>query len=436
MSLRIPQIVVIGLALLLKVPLAVCGVGTQQFSFEPKAHLLEKGSDPQIAVRASGEVFLLTLRGKDLWLQTSSDNGDSFDSGVQVNDGGSVMSHSENTPQMVVRSMHEFYVLWAGDDGHDHMSLRLARSMDWGKSFGKSIEVDSASTSSQGFYTMAVAPDGAVFVAWLDGRDRDQGKSGTSAVYVARSTNHGQSFEKSVRVALNVCPCCRPALAFTDAKTVHVGWRGVYEEDIRDFFVATSRDGGLTFGSGNRVAQDNWHINGCPHSGPALATVGGRLFVSWYTVIGDSPHLYLAWSDDGGANFSPKTEVDTNLLDANHPRLINLNDSLALVFQARKASAQNGWGKLDVYFRQVDKAGNLSALQPLGHVVGSATYPAIFFENPDHLFVAWTERNDDGPTVVLSRGRPSLLRRASSSRPPGKGKLQTTSDRSQQHDAH
>jgi hypothetical protein len=450
MNLRLLRLFLFGLALFLGVRLAVRGIGTQQFSFvpkahagtltqqfgfEPRAHILGKGSDPQLAVRASGEVFLLTLRGKDLWVQTSFDNADSFDSGVQVNDTGAVMSHSENTPQMVVRSMHEFYVLWAGDDGHDHVSIRLARSMDWGKSFGKSIAVDPASPSSQGFYTMAIAPDGTIFVAWLDGRDREQGKPGTSAVYVARSTNRGQSFEKAVRVALNVCPCCRPALAFSDAKTVHVGWRGVYQDDIRDFFVATSRDGGTSFGFASRVAVDNWHINGCPHSGPALATLGGRLFVSWHTVVGDRSHLYLAWSDDGGTHFSPKIEADTNLLDANHPRLVNLNNSLALVFQARKASPQNGWGKLDVYFRQVDKSGSLSPLQPLGHVAGSATYPALLFEDPDHLFVAWTERNDDGPAVVLSRGRPSLLKGASSSGSSAKGKLRTTSIRSQQDGA-
>lgn len=102
-------LIVVGLAvLLLTVPRRISGRGTEQFDFEPIPRVVAKGSDPQIAVRASGEIFLLRLKHKDLWLQTSADGGDSFETGVQVND-GPVMSHSENTPQMVVRSMHEFY---------------------------------------------------------------------------------------------------------------------------------------------------------------------------------------------------------------------------------------------------------------------------------------------------------------------------------------
>src|SRR5215475_10998271 len=170
--------------------------GTRQFTFEPTGRVLEKGSYPQLGVRASGDLFLLRLRDRNLWLQTSSDGGDSFDEGVRVNDGEEVASHAENTPLMVVRSMREFYVLWTAEDGHDHSSLRLATSPNWGRSFGKSIPVDPFGTASQSFYTLAVGPDGAVYAAWLDGRDRGHGNSG-SALYLAKSTNRGESFEKS-----------------------------------------------------------------------------------------------------------------------------------------------------------------------------------------------------------------------------------------------
>ena len=378
---------------------------TQQFVFESMGRRLGKGSDPQLGVRASGDLFLLNLRDLNLWMHTSSDGGDSFDDGIRVNDGGEVASHSENTPLMIVRSMQEFYVLWSGIDGHEQKTLRLARSMNWGKSFGKSIPIDPSSPASQSFYTMALAPDGTIYVAWLDGRDRGQGKQGTSALYLAKSNNHGQSFEKSVRVALNVCPCCRPAMAFGEEKTFYVGWRGVLENDIRDIFLAASMDGGATFASPNRVADDNWQINGCPHSGPSLATLDGILFASWRTVSDNRSHLYTAWSSDRGAHFSLKAEADSNLLDANHPRLLRLQGTVGLAFQAREASAQNGWGKLDIYFRQIDKFGVFSPLQRLGHAEGSATYPTLLFESPDHLFVAWTEGSSEGPKVVLARGR-------------------------------
>lgn len=386
-------------------PAATGKADTERFQFEAQGRVVTKGSDPQLGVRASGEIFLLSLKERNIWLQTSGDGGDSFDDAVRVNDVDGVASHSENTPQMMVRTMREFYVLWTADAGNDRTALRLATSTDWGKSFGKSIVVDPSGTASQSFYTLAVGPDGAIYAAWLDGRDRGQGKSGSSGLYIAKSTNRGQSFEKSVRVALNVCPCCRPSIAFTDAKTLHIGWRGVLDGDVRDVFVATSTDGGATFITGTRVAEDNWQINGCPHSGPALATHNGRVLVAWRTVTGDRAHLYVASSSDNGAHFSAKVAADTNVLDANHPRLLTLGNSIGLVFQAREATSQDEWSKYDIYFRQIDASGALTPLQKLKHAVGSATYPTLLFERPDHLFVAWTEGSEEGRKVVFARGR-------------------------------
>jgi len=405
--------VMIALVATLSLSPATGREGSRHYTFEPTGRVLVKGSYPQLGVRASGDLFLLRLKDRNLWLQTSSDGGDSFDEGVRVNDGGEVDSHAENTPLMIVRSMREFYVLWTAEEGqdkghghgHGNTSLRLATSTDWGRSFNKSIPIDPSSTASQSFFTLAVGPDGTVYGAWLDGRDRDQGKSGSSALYLARSTNRGQSFEKSVRVALNVCPCCRPSIDFTDAKTMHIGWRGVLNDEIRDIFVGTSTDGGATFSAPTRVAEDNWRINGCPHSGPSLATMGGKLFTAWRTVTGDRGRVYIASSSDNGAHFSAKVEADSRFYDANHPQLLALENSVGLVLQAREASEQQGWGKFDIYFRQVDQDCSLSPPQRLGHTAGSATYPTILFERPDHLFVAWTEGTEDGQKVVLARGR-------------------------------
>jgi hypothetical protein len=90
------------------------------------------------------------------------------------------------------------------------------------------------------------------------------------------------------------------------------------------------------------------------------------------------------------------------------------------VFQAREASDQNGWGKLDIYFRQIEKDGSLAPPQRLGHAAGSATYPTLLFERPDHLFVAWTEGTEDGQKVVMARGR-LTAHKPSSSQPTTTG---------------
>jgi hypothetical protein len=301
--------------------------------------------------------------------------------------------------------MHEFYCLWESRDTQGQASLRLARSMDWGKSFSKSILVDSSSTATQSFYSMAVGPDGTLFVVWLDGRDRNKDRPETFSVYVARSLDHGKSFEKSHRVTLDACPCCRPAVAVGSGKDVYISWRGVFDHDVRDMLVASSRDQGISYGAGTRIAQDDWQINGCPHAGDTMTVLTGRLFVSWHTVSGGQSRLFLAWSDDHAAHFSHRVDAAGEVLDANHPHFIDLGASAGLLFQGRSPSRKEAWGKLNVYFRQITAAGSLLPLQNLGHASGSATYPSAAYESPEHLFVAWTERNDEGPSIVLDRGR-------------------------------
>jgi hypothetical protein len=130
---------------------------------------------------------------------------------------------------------------------------------------------------------MQVSPKGVVFVVCLDGREKG-GAPGSAAVYLARSTDGGATFEQSVRVGTGACPCCRLFIVFTDEPTVHVGFRKIFEGSVRVMDVSTSTDGGKNWGKPVRVAEDHWQINVCPHFGPALAVLGKRIFISWFTV--------------------------------------------------------------------------------------------------------------------------------------------------------
>jgi rhodanese-related sulfurtransferase len=345
------------------------------------------------------------LKG-DLWVQTSFDGGDSFEPAVRVNDvQGEVSSHGESSPQMQIRTRSEFYTLWQTRRGEGSV-LRFARSMNWGESFSKAVEVDPTSTS-QAFFTMNVSPKGVIYAAWLDGRDRGKGRMGTSAVYLTRSTDKGQTFEKPVRVALDVCPCCRPSIGFGGDGSVYVSWRGVLENNVRDIFVAASPDGGATWGAAVRVAEDNWVLNGCPHSGAALASIGKRLFIAWHAVRDKQVTLSLAYSDDGGKTFSRRAMLADDVLDANHPYMSAVGGRLGIVFQGRPPARQQGWAPISVYYREVDAEARLSPLQTVGQASGSASYPVFTFEEPERVFITWTEPDKENKVVVLARGRRS-----------------------------
>jgi hypothetical protein len=389
------------------VALAIAWSATQpSVQFEPRPRIVTEGRDPVISVRASGALSLMKVLKGDLWVQTSFDGGDSFEPAVRVNDvPGEVSSHGESSPQMQIRTRSEFYTLWQTRRGEGSV-LRFARSMNWGESFSKALEVDPTSTS-QAFFTMNVSPKGVIYAAWLDGRDRGKGRMGTSAVYLTRSTDKGQTFEKPVRVALDVCPCCRPSIGFGGDGSVYVSWRGVLENNVRDIFVAASPDGGATWGPAVRVAEDNWVLNGCPHSGAALASIGKRLFIAWHAVRDKQVTLSLAYSDDGGKTFSRRAMLADDVLDANHPYISAVGGRLGIVFQGRPPAKQQGWAPISVYYREVDAEARLSPLQTVGQASGSASYPVFTFEEPERVFITWTEPDKENKVVVLARGRRS-----------------------------
>ena len=84
---------------------------------------------------------------------------------------------------------------------------------------------------------------GTVYVAW----SVFQG-AGNNAIYVARSTDHGATFTKPVKVSEGVQDNQFADIAVTRDGTVHVVWRRFAGRNQSDAVVlATSRDGGATF---------------------------------------------------------------------------------------------------------------------------------------------------------------------------------------------
>lgn len=266
---------------------------------------------------------------------------------VRVNDiPGDAAPHEQAPAQVAVAPNGDVLVLWQNNtpvEGRRFPAsdLRLARSTDGGRSFEPAVTVNDDAgglPSSHTFHDIAVAPDGTVYVSWIDSRERDRvraalgiaddagghgghgGNGGghgdhaamaadapeipSSDVRVARSTDGGRTFEPGVVVARDVCPCCRTSLAVAPDGAVLVAWRRVFDGDVRDIVVARSTDGGRTFSAPARVHDDGWVIPGCPHAGPSLAVDrDGRVHAAWYTGSQERQGVHVAVSADGGTTF-------------------------------------------------------------------------------------------------------------------------------------
>jgi hypothetical protein len=404
---------------LLSVALQNPGAATYRFESAPRAVLAAAGArysrDPKLAIRASGAIYMLAVYGEQsatqLGLFVSHDGGDSFAPPVQISEKGArVISHGENSPSLAFGST-EVYALWEQALPEGGTELMFARSLMFGQKFEKPIRVtDKTMPSTNSFSSMAVAPNGFIYAAWLDGRDNESNPRGTSSVYIARSTDRGASFGKNIRVAAGACPCCRPQLAFGPKGEILVAWRHVFEGDIRDIYVAASSDQGQPFSQPVRVAVDDWRIHGCPHSGPVLSVKGSRIYISWFSEgSGVDAGIRLSWSDDGARTFT-KPIIIGKILDSNHPALSVSEDGRALlVFAGRDPSDKDGWGPVRPYLVEINETGAL--LEPIAIPIAgrSISYPAIAASTLGRVFVAWTEATEKGPQVLLSRGRRNSL---------------------------
>jgi hypothetical protein len=272
--------------------------------------------------------------------------------------------------------------------------------------------VEKDKPSFNGYGSIGVAPNGDVYVVWLDGRDPQPPVSGSMdptgaySVYIARSNNHGASFGRNVRIAFGACPCCRPTLAFGTHGEVFVAWRRVFSGDFRDMVVATSRDQGKTFMPSVRIAHDHWKLSGCPDSGPSLVVDGNRLYAAWMSEGDHKPGIRLAYSDDGAQTFTKPIIASGNVLYPNHPSLsVDDNGTVLVAFQGRDPAKEKGWSALAPYLVEVNHSNVPTQPFKVPGNQGSASYPVVLAGGAGRIEVAWTETTDTGSRVVLSRGR-------------------------------
>jgi hypothetical protein len=357
---------------------------------------------PSFAFGSGGDLQLLAVTGSggrnQIRAFVSHDGGDTFkDLGLVTPPASNVTLSGETRPRLVMSRDELLYAVWRDDDPKPRI---VVAAHDWRKpGFTTPVAVrDIQSSRYSGFPDMAVAPDGNVYVVWLDGRDYDPKLGDVSSVYFARSTDGGKSFGRNVRVAAHTCSCCRPTVAVDSKGHIYVAWRHNFD-DVRDMAVATSDDGGKTFSPLVRVWKDGWAIHGCPESGPSLLSVGNRLYIAWFTLGADGrPRVLASWSDDRGRTFAPPVEVSTGVLDANHPMLFaGKPNGVWVAFEGRDARAEAGWSSFRTYAIRLDRPGMRAVA--LNASSSDQEYPFAVMRDAQSLFIG-----------VSSAGRAVLLR--------------------------
>lgn len=338
------------------------------------------GNTAAPAFAPDGALYVAWAQGGHVWVGRSATLGKRFEQIARVNaEAQRIDDNGENRPKLAVDGAGRVFVTYTVKTARPYMGdVLFSRSLDGGRSFAPPRSLsDQAEPASLRFDSIAAAPDGRLYAAWIDKRRAagDDGYRGASLA-VAWSDDGGASFSANRIAQDHTCECCRTAMPLDERGLPVLVWRNVFAPNLRDhaLLAFTDRD---TPGPAQRVGDDDWAIDACPHHGPALAIgAGGRRHVAWFTQGQRRQGLFHAQAEPGGAFSDPRPLGDP----AKAPSHPSMAASGALVAAA--------WKEFD---------GTTTAIMAITSSDGGATWSAP-------ARVAATEDASDHPLLLAHDG--------------------------------
>lgn len=301
------------------------------------SHTGKEASCPYITKDAKGRTVISWVE-KDSAANTGmmcyavyNDNGYTFSDPVKIETTAGVYPHAENLPKLLFRPDGGVIALF-GVEQHDARNKYAGRVMytvsaDSGRSWGapQSLVTDTAGYD-QRYFDMALLPGGEAAAIWLDNR-KDTKAEGSTLYWAV--TSGGKGFQAAKPIAQTVCQCCRTRLYVAGNGDIHVAYRDIINDSIRDMVHQVSVDGGQSFSEPVRISADNWVVNGCPHTGPALTANKHGLHFAWFT-MGGGQGVFYAGSKDNGKTYTQKESLSKAPM-AKHPQIVTIPDDRVVI---------------------------------------------------------------------------------------------------------
>jgi hypothetical protein len=261
----------------------------------------------------------------------SGDGGKTFGKAVTVLPSSNVHPHSENLPKVIFKPSGEIVAVWGISNPTPHNKyagqVYYAQSFDEGKTWtGARRLVSDTAGYDQRYSDIALLANGEVAMIWLDNRVTTA-KDGAALYFAATHGKNGFGGEKLI--SQPCCECCRTDLFIDRKNNIHVLYRGIIQDSIRDMVHAVSTDGGKTFSEPKQINNDHWVLNGCPHTGPAMTENEAGLHFAWFTGGGKTGSFYTRTNNNGSSFIS----YDSISHVGRHPQLTSLaNGDLVIVW--------------------------------------------------------------------------------------------------------
>jgi hypothetical protein len=382
-----------------------------------------QSADPALAIDpVSRDLIMSWIEGDGrtwaLYAARSAQSG-AWSTPVRVAGGAAhpdeVHPHGESSPRLVVGPANHLALVWPNNikvEGRKWPAamLRFSRSDDGGRTWSTPITLNDDTTGalvSHQFHGATLVGDSGLAVAWLDERaaaapiaagadgHAEHAAEPDAQIYLTTSPDFGRSWRPNRKGWNAACPCCRVSLARSIDGQAVAGWRKHFPGNVRDVVTATISD---QPGEPERVHPDDWAYEGCPHSGPAIATgADTSTHVVWYNGKQGAAGVYYA-RQVGGRSTGPAVPlVQGQALGVAHPAVVSLPTGGALA--AYDVSPD---GKRLIRLAQLLPSGKVGAEQ---QVPGSedGKYPQLAVLDSTTAVLAWTESKGDGSRLRLAR---------------------------------
>ncbi len=249
--------------------------------------------------------------------------------------------------------------------------------------------------SEHGFVSILPYKKDSFFVTWLDGRTTVGVPKGDEQMTIRGAViNNKGEIEQDILLDDRVCDCCNTSSTMTSNGPVVV-YRDRSQEEIRDISMVRWENGQWT--QPQIVAEDNWHIPGCPVNGPEIDALGSNIAMTWFTAENDNPRVQVVFSDDSGKTFGLPYRIDKgNAIGRVDVAMINENTAAVLwmepqgvdtVIQLVKVSVD---GKINdpitVSKTRSERASGFPQLEIVG----------------DKVYIAWTSMENENPKIKMA----------------------------------
>ncbi len=331
----------------------------------------------------------------------SADAGKSFGKIITIPSSDNIQPHSENLPKIIFKPSGEIIALWGAGNPNPKNNysglVYYSQSFDEGKTWSRSKTlVNDTAGYDQRYYDVALLPSGEAAIIWLDNR-KATGKEG-SALYFAK-TEGVNGFQNERMISEGCCQCCRTDL-FIDSKAgIHVLYRGIIKDSIRDMLHSVSVDGGKNFSAPRLISNDNWVIRGCPHTGPAMTENKEGLHFAWFTGGGNRGCFYTQ-SVDNGKNFIRPDRISAS---GSHPQIASFpNGELVVAWdEPVQVNNKNYFKRIAVQRRTA--AGRNEQQSFITPDTLTASYPVVASCNDQNPVIAYTVKRGKKDYIMYQR---------------------------------